>query len=110
MRINSEDFRVPQGGAVKLGKRPTRVEPFYKSKEHYNELLGEHVAQLSVQQQLLYASNRYAVRMILQAMDAAGKDGVIKHVMSGINPQGCHVVSFKHPTPSELQHDFLWRH
>ena len=69
----------------------------------------EHVAQLSSQQQLLYASNRYAVLLIFQAMDAAGKDGAIRHVMSGVNPQGCQVFSFKHPSPSELQHDFLWR-
>jgi PPK2 family polyphosphate:nucleotide phosphotransferase len=80
-----------------------------KSKEQYHELLAEHVAQLSEQQQLLYASNRYAVLLIFQAMDAAGKDGAIKHVMSGVNPQGCQVFSFKHPTPAELQHDFLWR-
>jgi PPK2 family polyphosphate:nucleotide phosphotransferase len=81
----------------------------YKSKEHYQKLLGEHVAQLSAQQELLYASNRYAVLLIFQAMDAAGKDGAIKHVMSGVNPQGCQVFSFKHPSPAELQHDFLWR-
>jgi PPK2 family polyphosphate:nucleotide phosphotransferase len=60
-------------------------------------------------QQLLYASNRYAVLLIFQAMDAAGKDGAIKHVMSGVNPQGCQVFSFKHPSAAELQHDFLWR-
>ena len=79
------------------------------SKEQYHRLLGEHVAQLSEQQQLLFASNRYAVLLIFQAMDAAGKDGAIKHVMSGVNPQGCQVYSFKHPSPAELQHDFLWR-
>jgi PPK2 family polyphosphate:nucleotide phosphotransferase len=100
---------VRDGGDVDLGKWPTRIDPVYKSKEQYHELLGEHVAQLSEQQQLLYASNRYAVLLIFQAMDAAGKDGAIKHVMSGVNPQGCQVFSFKHPTPAELQHDFLWR-
>ena len=84
-------------------------EPVYKSKEHYQKLLREHVAQLSSLQQLLYASNRYAVLLIFQAMDAAGKDGAIKHVMSGVNPQGCQVFSFKHPSAAELQHDFLWR-
>jgi polyphosphate:nucleotide phosphotransferase, PPK2 family len=73
------------------------------------KLLEEHVAQLSAQQQLLYASNRYAVLLIFQAMDAAGKDGAIKHVMSGVNPQGCQVFSFKHPSADELEHDFLWR-
>jgi PPK2 family polyphosphate:nucleotide phosphotransferase len=109
MKIRSEQFRVRDGAEVDLGKWPTRVDPVYKSKEQYHELLGEHVAQLSEQQQLLYASNRYAVLLIFQAMDAAGKDGAIKHVMSGVNPQGCQVFSFKHPTPAELQHDFLWR-
>jgi PPK2 family polyphosphate:nucleotide phosphotransferase len=109
MRISSKDFRVPEGDEVNLKKWPTKVDPVYKSKEQYQELLREHVVQLSSQQQLLYSSNRYAVLLIFQAMDAAGKDGAIKHVMSGINPQGCQVFSFKHPSPAELQHDFLWR-
>jgi len=109
MKINSKDFRVREGHQVDLRKWPTIVEPVYKSKEHYQKLLAEHVAQLSSLQQLLYASNRYAILLIFQAMDAAGKDGAIKHVMSGVNPQGCQVFSFKHPSPTELQHDFLWR-
>ena len=109
MPINSKDFRVREGAEVDLGKWPTNEEPVYKSKKHYQKLLAEHVAQLSSQQQLLYASNRYAILLIFQAMDAAGKDGAIKHVMSGVNPQGCQVFSFKHPSPAELQHDFLWR-
>ena len=109
MKINSKDFRVRDGHKINLKKWPTKVDPVYKSKEQYQKLLAEHVAQLSSQQQLLYASNRYAVLLIFQAMDAAGKDGAIKHVMSGVNPQGCQVFSFKHPSPTELQHDFLWR-
>src|ERR1700693_1301238 len=109
MKISSKDFRVREGDEVNLKKWPTLVDPVYKSKEQYQELLKEHVAQLSSQQQLLYASNRYAILLIFQAMDAAGKDGAIKHVMSGVNPQGCQVFSFKHPSPAELQHDFLWR-
>ena len=109
MKFNSKDFRVREGDEVDLRKWPTTVEPVYRSKEHYHKLLGEHVAQLSSLQQLLYASNRYAVLLIFQAMDAAGKDGAIKHVMSGVNPQGCQVFSFKHPSAAELQHDFLWR-
>ena len=109
MKINSKDFRVGEGDDVNLRKWPTNVVPVYKSKQHYHKLLSDHVAQLSLQQQLLYASNRYAVLLIFQAMDAAGKDGAIKHVMSGVNPQGCQVFSFKHPSPAELQHDFLWR-
>ena len=109
MKINSKDFCVAEGHKVDLKKWPTAVDPYYGSKEEYQELLGEHVARLSAQQQLLYASNRYALLLIFQAMDAAGKDGAIKHVMSGVNPQGCQVFSFKHPSDSELQHDFLWR-
>jgi len=109
MKISSKDFRVREEHEVSLRKWPTNVKPVYKSKEHYQKLLGEHVAQLSSQQELLYASNRYAVLLIFQAMDAAGKDGAIKHVMSGVNPQGCQVFSFKHPSTEELEHDFLWR-
>ena len=109
MKISSKDFRVKESDEVDLGKWATIVEPVYKSKDHYQKLLEEHVAQLSSLQQLHYASNRYAVLLIFQAMDAAGKDGAIKHVMSGVNPQGCQVFSFKHPSPAELQHDFLWR-
>src|SRR5690349_13890573 len=109
MKISSKEFRVREGDEVNLRKWPTNVEPVYKSKEQYHKLLAEHVAQLSAQQQLLYASNRYAILLIFQAMDAAGKDGAIKHVMSGVNPQGCQVFSYKHPSPAELQHDFLWR-
>jgi PPK2 family polyphosphate:nucleotide phosphotransferase len=109
MKFSSKDFRVKEGDEVDLGKWPTKVEPVYKSKEHYQKLLEEHVAQLSSLQELHYASDRYAVLLSFQAMDAAGKDGAIKHVMSGVNPQGCQVFSFKHPSPAELQHDFLWR-
>ncbi len=109
MKINSKDFRVQAGDKVKLKKWPTLVKPVYQSKEQYQELLGEQVAALSELQQLQYASNRYSVLLIFQAMDAAGKDGAIKHVMSGINPQGCQVFSFKHPSAAELDHDFLWR-
>jgi len=109
LNMNSEGFRVREGKKFTLKKWPTLVEPIYQSKEQYQELLGKHVEQLSSLQQLHYASNRYAVLLIFQAMDAAGKDGVIKHVMSGVNPQGCQVFSFKHPSAAELEHDFLWR-
>ena len=109
MKISSEDFQVPEGGAIDLKKWPTLVDPAYQSKDQYHALLQKHVAQMSEQQQQLYSSDRYAVLLIFQAMDAAGKDGAIKHVMSGVNPQGCQVFSYKHPSPSELQHDFLWR-
>ena len=109
MKISPKDYRVHEGDDVDLHKWPATVEPVYKSKEQYKKLLEDHVAKLSSLQQLLYASNRYAVLLIFQAMDAAGKDGAIRHVMSGVNPQGCQVFSFKHPSPMELQHDFLWR-
>ena len=109
MKISSKDFRVREGDHVDLKKWPTMVDPVYKSKEQYQELLTDHVKRLSSQQQLLYASNRHAILLVFQAMDAAGKDGAIRHVMSGVNPQGCQVFSFKHPSPAEPQHDFLWR-
>ena len=109
MKIDPKDFRVQEGETVELKKWPTRVKDVYESKEAYQELLAEQVAELSDLQQLLYASNNYSVLLIFQAMDAAGKDGAIKHVMSGINPQGCQVFSFKHPSATELDHDFLWR-
>lgn len=109
MKVSAKDFRVKEGDKVNLRKWPTSVDPVYTSKEHYKELLAEHVARLSALQHLHYASNRYAVLLIFQAMDAAGKDGAIRHVMSGVNPQGCQVFSFKHPSAAELQHDFLWR-
>jgi len=109
MKIKSKEFQVKEGEKVNLKKWPTLVDPVYHSKEEYQELLGEQVRELSALQQLHYASNRYAVLLIFQAMDAAGKDGVIRHVMSGVNPQGCQVFSFKHPSATELEHDFLWR-
>ena len=109
MKINCKDFRVPPGAKVDLKQWPTLVKPVYKSKKRYEQLLREHVDQLSSLQRLHYASNRYALLLIFQAMDAAGKDGAIAHVMSGVNPQGCQVFSFKHPTGAELEHDFLWR-
>jgi len=109
MKIHSKDFRVREGAKVDVKKWPTKVDPIYKSHHQYEKLLEGHVAQLSAQQQLLYADNRFAILLIFQAMDAAGKDGAIRHVMSGVNPQGCQVFSFKHPSAAELEHDFLWR-
>lgn len=109
MKIDSETFRVRPGEKIKLKKWQTRIKPCYESKEHYQEILNEHIENLRDQQRLLYALNSYSVLLIFQAMDAAGKDGAIKHVMSGVNPQGCQVYSFKHPSVEELDHDFLWR-
>src|ERR1700753_3728291 len=109
MKIDPKDFRVQEGIEIDLDKWPTNVAKVYRSKADYHEMLDDHVGRLSAQQELLYASNRHAVLIIFQAMDAAGKDGGVKHVMSGVNPQGCQVFSFKHPSGEELQHDFLWR-
>jgi PPK2 family polyphosphate:nucleotide phosphotransferase len=109
MKIDSKDYRLRPGDKVRLSKWPTIVKPYYRSKKHYRKLLDEHVEQLSALQNIHYASNRYALLVIFQAMDAAGKDGAIRHVMSGVNPQGCQVSSFKQPSADELEHDFLWR-
>ena len=109
MKLRPADYRVAEGDKVDLARWPTKIEPVYATKPQYQEILAQHVAQLSALQQLLYATSDHAILIIFQAMDAAGKDGAIRHVMSGVNPQGCQVFSFKHPSAMELQHDFLWR-
>jgi PPK2 family polyphosphate:nucleotide phosphotransferase len=109
MHLYSKNYRVNEGETVKLKEWPTSVPPFCKSKKRYKKLLEKHVAALSSLQRLHYASNHYALLLIFQGMDAAGKDGAIRHVMSGVNPQGCQVYSFKQPSAEELEHDFLWR-
>jgi PPK2 family polyphosphate:nucleotide phosphotransferase len=109
MRIPSKDFRVRSRRKLDLKKWPTIVNPYCKTKEQYQTLLEKHIAELSALQQLHYASNCYALLLIFQGMDSAGKDGAIRHVMSGVNPEGCDVFSFKQPSAEELEHDFLWR-
>jgi PPK2 family polyphosphate:nucleotide phosphotransferase len=109
MKIDIKDFCVKEGRNVQLKKWPARVAPYYSSQKEYKKMLTEHVAQLSSLQQMHYANDRHALLLIFQAMDAAGKDGIIRHIMSGVNPQGCQVYSFKHPSATELDHDFLWR-
>jgi PPK2 family polyphosphate:nucleotide phosphotransferase len=109
MKIHSNDFRVSPRTKIKLGKWPTVVKPYCKTKKRYKKLLTEHIEGLSALQNLHYASGRYALLLMFQGMDAAGKDGAIRHVMSGVNPQGCEVFSFKEPSAEELKHDFLWR-
>ncbi len=109
MKIEFKNFRVKEGEPVDLKKWPTQTRPDYESKEQYQEILDEHIRKLSAQQSLLYASNHYSLLVIFQALDAAGKDGAVKHVLSGINPEGCEVFSFKQPSAEELEHDFLWR-
>lgn len=109
MKIDTRDFLVRPGKKVKLEDRPTKVKPYFDSKEEYKEVLDQHIKGLESLQELLYGSNTYAVLVVFQGMDAAGKDGAIRHVMSGVNPQGCEVTSFKQPSAEELEHDFLWR-
>jgi PPK2 family polyphosphate:nucleotide phosphotransferase len=107
--IDAAPFRVGEGDKVDLTKWPTLIDPVYRSKDDYHAMLADHVARLSDLQQKLYARNRDSLLLIFQAMDAAGKDSTIRHIMSGVNPQGCQVTSFKHPSGAELEHDFLWR-
>ncbi|HVU16905.1 MAG TPA: ADP-polyphosphate phosphotransferase [Candidatus Didemnitutus sp.] len=109
MKCDPDQFRVRPGRKVDLKKWPTRIEPVYESSKDYRHLLAGQIEELGRLQKLLYASNDHALLLIFQAMDAAGKDGAIAHVLTGINPQGCEVSSFKHPSASELEHDFLWR-
>jgi polyphosphate kinase 2 (PPK2 family) len=109
-----EKFRVYPGKKFQLkdhdpdwaGDKDVPVE---KRKEFAKESLTQDVSELAEAQELLYADNSWSLLVIFQAMDAAGKDSTIKHVMSGINPQGCQVYSFKHPSSEELDHNFLWR-
>jgi polyphosphate kinase 2 (PPK2 family) len=107
MQIDSKDYRVPPGKKVDLNKWATSVDPYYQSTKQYQELLQKHMEKLSSLQDLHYASNRHALLLIFQGMDGAGKDGAIRHVMSGVNPEGCEVFSFKQPSAEELEHDFL---
>ncbi len=109
MRIHVGKYRVREGEKVDLSKRVTRTKPLCDSEARYESALAEHVRDLDALQQVHYASNRHALLVIFQGMDASGKDGAIRHVMSGIDPRGCNVFSFQHPTATELEHDFLWR-
>src|ERR1700678_519771 len=109
MGIDPKDFRVKGGHTIKLRTWATDIKPLYKSEKHYKHLLTGDVDELSDLQRRLYASNTYSVLLIFQAMDAAGKDGAISHVLTGVNPQGCDVHSFKRPSEQELEHDFLRR-
>ena len=111
MGIQTDDYRVAPGHKIKLKNWPTDVKPLYRDEADYTEKLAAHVERLSEMQNLLYAHNRYALLLIFQAMDAAGKDSVIKHVMSGVNPQGvARCSAFKHAKPARNStHNFLWR-
>ena len=109
IKIEANRFRVKPGEGVTLEDWPTSVQSICKSKKQYKKLLEQHVESLAELQRLHYASARFAMLLIFQGMDSAGKDGAIRHVMSGVNPQGCQVFSFKQPSAEELKHDFLWR-
>jgi PPK2 family polyphosphate:nucleotide phosphotransferase len=109
MRIHPKKFRIPAGRRVTLSRRPTEIAPLCDSKGAYRAHLREQIKAMRPLHELLYAHNRYSVLLVFQAMDAAGKDSAIKHVFSGLNPQGCQVHSFQHPSARELEHDFLWR-
>ena len=109
MKVKPDAFRVSAGSTVDLAALPTRVDAYYDDDKHYEKKLAKQVEQLDDLQRMHYASDRWSLLLVFQAMDAAGKDGVIRHVMSGVNPQGCQVFSFKHPSAEELDHDFLWR-
>ena len=107
--MNIEKFIVPEGRKLNLAKYATDDTGDYEEKHHAVKDLHKNVERLAELQDVLYAQNRHALLIIFQAMDAAGKDGAIKHVMSGLNPQGCEVTSFKQPSAEELDHDYLWR-
>ncbi len=109
MKIHPKDFRITGGVGVNLKKWPTHIKRHYKSEKQYKEILGSHLAELRELQRLFFASNSFSLLLIFQAMDAAGKDGAISHVLAGVNPQGVDVFSFKQPSADELEHDFLWR-
>jgi PPK2 family polyphosphate:nucleotide phosphotransferase len=109
MAIDTRPYRIKEDSKVNLKRRPTRVDPVYKTNRQYEQLLEKHIAEMNRLQEILYADDTYSLLLIFQAMDAAGKDGTIRHVMSGVNPQGCQVFSFKHPSATDLDHDFLWR-
>ncbi len=106
----ADKFKVRADGVVHLKEWLTDDKDKTLSKEEGEDMLKKDILKLSEIQEKLYASNRYAVLIVIQALDAGGKDGVIKHVMSGLNPQGVNVTPFKTPTHQELEHDFLWRH
>lgn len=109
LKCELKNYRAAPGKRIRLSKWATKAKPLYTSPEHYSEMLAEYRGEISSLQDVLYAHNRYALLLIFQGMDTSGKDGAIKHVMSGVNPQGCQVFSFKQPSEEELSHDFLWR-
>ncbi len=109
MTFDVSKYCITDGKKFRLKDFSTLDTPLYKDKKDYKSILKSNTEELSEQQSMLYASGKYSLLVIFQAMDAAGKDGAIKHVMSGVNPQGCRVQNFKQPSALELKHNFLWR-
>jgi PPK2 family polyphosphate:nucleotide phosphotransferase len=110
LKINLDDFRVASGKDFRIKKAKTKVKSLYRDNAHYEELIAQFRIEIDELQQKMYAQDRHGMLMIFQAMDAAGKDSTIKHVMSGVNTEGVESHAFKRPTANELDHDFLWRH
>ena len=108
--MDIDQFRAVPGQALDLNTFPTDFTGEYTDKSDAVEDMQKNIARMAELQEMLYAQDIYSLLIIFQAMDAAGKDGAIEHVMSGVNPQGCHVASFKQPSDEELSHDYLWRH
>lgn len=106
--MKTERFLVKEGSKLRIKDHPTDFTGD-SDKEKSGDELAKNIERMAELQEVMYAQNRHALLIVIQAMDAAGKDSVIEHVMSGINPQGCHVTSFKQPSSEELEHDFLWR-
>ncbi len=109
LKLDLEDFRVPDGKPFRIKKAKTKVKDVYQDDAHYESLIAEFRLEIDDLQQKMYAQDRQGLLLVFQAMDAAGKDSTIKHVMSGVNTQGVEVHAFKRPTDDELDHDFLWR-
>lgn len=108
-KIDIDDFKFNGKGKFSIKNSETKVKDFYEDKEDYGIALKSLQTELDELQQKMFAHNRYGLLVIFQAMDAAGKDGTLKAVFSGVNPQGIRIYSFKRPTETELEHDFLWR-
>ncbi len=109
LKLNLDEFRVPDGKPFRIAKAKTKVKKLYTDDAHYEELIEQFRVEIDDLQQKMYAQDRQGLLLIFQAMDAAGKDSTIKHVMSGVNTQGVESHAFKRPTDDELNHDFLWR-
>ncbi|MFN0077719.1 MAG: polyphosphate kinase 2 family protein [Prosthecobacter sp.] len=109
LKLDLDDFRVPDGKPFRIKKAKTKVKDLYQDDAHFESLIAEFRTEIDDLQQKMYAQDRQGLLLVFQAMDAAGKDSTIKHVMSGVNTQGVEVQAFKRPTDDELDHDFLWR-